>query len=112
MIEELANLLDDFPGPANQTWCFTHVLNLVVKSIIREFDSPKSKNDKNINEATNELLSLAGNIEFDEEDDEGEDEDDSVEGWIDKRTLMTPEELEELDESVEPLRLLLTKVSQ
>ena len=112
MIEELANLLDDFPGPANQIRCFTHVLNLVVKSIIRQFDSPKSKNDKNINEATNELLSLAGNIEFDEEDDEGEDEDDSVEGWIDKRTLMTPEELEELDESVEPLRLLLTKVSQ
>jgi len=110
MIEELANLLDDFPGPANQTRCFTHVLNLVVKSIIQQFDSPKSKNDKNINEATNELLSLAGNIEFDEEDNEGEDEDD--EGWIDEHTLMTPEELEELDESVEPLRLLLTKVSQ
>ena len=30
MIEELANLLDDFPGPANQTRCFTHVLNLVL----------------------------------------------------------------------------------
>jgi hypothetical protein len=114
MIEELANLLDDFPGPANQTRCFTHVLNLVVKSIIRQFDSPKSK-DNHLNEATNELLSLAGNIEFDEglerrEGDEGEDEDDNVEGWIDERTLMTQEEVEALDASVEPLRLLLTKV--
>jgi len=72
MIEELANLLNDFPGPANQTQCFTHVLNLVVKSIIQQFDSPKSKTDKNLNEATNELFSLAGNIEFDE--DEGDDE--------------------------------------
>lgn len=110
MIEELANLLDDFPGPANQTRCFTHVLNLVVKSIIRQFDSPKSKNDKRLNEATNEILSFADNIEFEEED--GEDcEDDNIEGWIDERELMTEEELEKLDESCEPLRLLLTKVS-
>ncbi len=107
MMEELANLLDDFPGPVNQMRCFTHVLNLVIKSIIWQFDSPKLKNNKNLNEATNELLSLAGNIEFDE----GEDENDNVEGWIDECTLMTPEELEELDKSVEPLWLLLTKVS-
>jgi hypothetical protein len=114
MIEELADLLDNFPGPANQTRCFTHVLNLVVKSIIRQFDSPKSKNDKNLNDATNELLSLAGNVEFDEErreDEDGEDEDDNVEGWIDERTLMTEDQVKKLDESVEPLRLLLTKVS-
>jgi hypothetical protein len=102
MIEELANLLDDFPGPANQTRCFTHVLNLVVKSIIRQFDSPNSKNK---HEATNEMLS---NIEF---DGDGDCEDDNVEGWVDERELMTEEELEELDESVEPLRLLLMKVS-
>src|SRR5260370_16558524 len=99
---EVADLLDEFPGPANQTRCFMHVLNLVVKSIIRQFDSPKSK--------TNKLFSLAGNIEFDE-DDEGEAEADNVEGWIDEQTLMTQEEVEKLDESVEPLRLLLTKVS-
>jgi hypothetical protein len=111
MVAELADLLDDFPGPANQTRCFTHVLNLVVKSIIQQFDSPKS----NLNKATNELLSLAGNIEIDEglerrEGDEGEDEDDNIGGWIDKHTLMAQEEVEELDASVEPLRLLLTKV--
>src|SRR5258705_11911270 len=114
MIEELADLLDDFPGPANQTRCFTHILNLVVKSIIQQFDSPKSKNDKNLNDAANEMLSLADNIEIDElerEEGEEEGEDDNVEGWIDERTLMTQEAVEELDKSVEPLRLLLTKVS-
>src|SRR5260221_1281624 len=99
MIEELANLLDDFPGPANQTRCFTHVLNLVVKSIIWQFDSPKSKNDKHLDEVTNEVLSFAGNIELEEDDmaEDGEDkEDDNVEGWIDERTLMTEAELEKL----------------
>jgi hypothetical protein len=117
MIEELANLLDDFPGPANQTRCFTHVLNLVVKSIIRQFDLPKSKGGSVLDEAAKELLNLAGNIEFEEADlemrdaKEGDDEeDDNIEGWIDERALMTEEELDELDESVKPVRLLLTKV--
>ena len=43
MVDELANLIDDFPGPANQTRCFLHILNLVVKSILRQFDLPTSK---------------------------------------------------------------------
>jgi len=61
---------------------------------------------------------LLENIEFEEDElarrdanEEEEDDDDNVEGWIDERTLMTDIELEELDESVEPVRLLLTKVS-
>jgi hypothetical protein len=89
--------------------CFTHVLNLIAKSIIQQFDSPNSKN-KHLKEATNEMLSLEGNIQFDGERD-CEDDSDNVEGWVDKRELMTEEELEELDESVEPIRLLLMKVS-
>ena len=92
MIAKLVNLLDDFPGPANQTRCFTHILNLVVKSVIRQFDLPKSKGDRILDDAAKELLSLAGNIEFEEDKlarrdgKEGDDEDnDNVEGWIDKR---------------------------
>ena len=58
---------------------------------------------------------LAGNIEFEEEElarSEGEEvEDDNVEGWIDECMLMTEDKLEELEESVEPLQLLLTKAS-
>ena len=55
MIEELTNLLDNFPGPANQTRCFTHVLNLVVKSILWQFDLPKTKGGTHLNEAAKEL---------------------------------------------------------
>ena len=43
MIKELEKLVVNFPGSANQTRCFFHILNLVVKSIIRQFDVPKSK---------------------------------------------------------------------
>jgi hypothetical protein len=105
MIAELAELLENFPGPANQTRCFMHVINLVVKSIIRQFDLPTSKGDRNVNEATKELLLLAGDIDFKEEVMAGIDEEDGVdgdntEGWIDERETMTEEELDELEESV------------
>jgi hypothetical protein len=109
------NLLDNFPGPANQTRCFAHVLNLVVKSIIQQFDLPKSKGNVSLNEAATELQALAGNIELEEDEwarreGDPEEDDDNVEGWIDERMLMTDRELNELDTSVAPVRLLLTKV--
>ena len=117
MVTELVNLIEEFPGPANQTQCFTHVLNLVMKSIIKQFDLPNSKSGKIFDDAIKELLSLAGNIEFEEDElsRDGEDgiagEDDGVEGWIDECTSMY-EDLEELEKKVEPVRVLLTKVRQ
>jgi hypothetical protein len=115
MIEELANLLEDFPGAANQTRCFLHILNLVVKSIIKQFDLPKAQANGILDEATKELLALAGDIALEEEqmrevgnDDE---DDDNEEGWIDERELMSRWERDELDESVQLVRLLLIKVS-
>ena len=115
MVVELSNLLPDFPGAANQTHCFLHVLNLVVKSILRQFDVPKT-NNKVLDDALDELAKLAGNIEQEEAEccevnsDEGDEDDDNVDGWIDERANMTDEEKEELDEAVQPIRLVLTKV--
>ena len=116
MIEELANLLDNFPGAANQTCCFLHILNLVVKSIIKQFDLPKAKANGILDEAAKELLALAGDIALEEEQtrDVGKDDkdDDNEEGWIDECELMSELERDELDESVQPVRLLLIKVSR
>ena len=69
MVEMLEVLIDDFPGAANQTCCFLHILNLVVKSILKQFDLPKSKEkkesgnnsdneecDKTMDQAAEELL--------------------------------------------------------
>lgn len=121
MIEELDILIDDFSGPANQTRCVLHILNLVVKSIIRQFDLPTSKktsdNDEDVGEATKELLKLAAEIELEEQetrsrsgDENDAVEDDNVEGWIDEREEMTEGELRRLAKSVQPIRLLLSKV--
>lgn len=48
MITELADLVDNFPGAANQTCCFLHVINLIVKSIIK----PKAKANGILDKAT------------------------------------------------------------
>jgi len=124
MIEELANLLDDFPGPANQTRCFLHILNLVVRSIIWQFDLPKSKKtldgadkgDPTLDAAMRELLKLAGDIDLEEQitvsaGDDNKVADDDEEGWVDEHEDMTEEDLKELAASVQPVRLLLTKVT-
>jgi hypothetical protein len=125
MVESLEELIDDFPGAANQTRCFLHILNLVVKSILKQFDLPKKKKashnddeidkdiDKGLDQAVEELLKLAGDIDL--EGDlmgDGEGEDDNEEGWIDEHEEMAEDELKELSESVAPVRLLLTKVTK
>ena len=43
MVDVLATLIDNFSGAANQTHCVLDILNLVVKSIIHQFDLLKSK---------------------------------------------------------------------
>ena len=114
MVLELSNLLLDFPGATNQTWCFLHVLNLVVKSILQQFDVPKTNNEV-VDDALEELAKLAGNIEQEEakccevNSDKGNEDDDYVDGWIDKRANMTDEK-EELNEAIQPICLVLTKL--
>ena len=120
MVECLEVMIDDFPGASNQTRCFLHILNLVVKSILKQFDLPKKKNasgddddqiDEIIDKASKELLQLAGDVDMEGEMMVNDDEDDdNEEGWIDEREEMTEAELRELSASVAPVKLLLTKV--
>jgi hypothetical protein len=124
MVAHIASLVPDFPGPANQTRCFTHILNLVAKSILRQFDVKKTGGDSpEINDASNALAALA--LELDsgsvslvgddddegDEDDEGDDNDEDG-GLGDGRGGMSQEEVAELEASIVPIRLMLTKVNQ
>lgn len=113
MIAELADIVEEFLGAENQTRCFLHILNLVVKSIIRQFDLPKKVADDLLDEAQDELYNLGRNLEelISQQDGMMDDEDDSDEGWVDEREEMLAAERKDLDESVRPLRLMLTKVT-
>ena len=113
MINALAELVVAFPGAANRTRCFTHILNLVVKVILHQFDVPKSRA---VNDAASKaLVDLAGDIEKEETemDERADDEDDDkgADEWVDPRIGMSQEDQDELDLKVQPVRLVLVKVS-
>lgn len=113
MIEELANLVDAFPGAPNRTRCFTHILNLVARCILKQFDLPKTSANEALNEKAAALAALATDIEYEEAemDVTSDDEpDDSEEGMLDPRVAMSAEQIKQLDESLHPVRLVLVKV--
>ena len=129
MIEELQLRLTHFLGEASRTRCFCHVINLVVKSIVTQFDipvkDPKSRSatdelDKHSeleddNEDLQELERLSRTIEAEEEaeriqDEQEENEKDNDEGWVDEQMEMSRREVRNLQRSVLPARHVLTKV--
>src|SRR6266545_2981495 len=82
-------------------------------TMLRQFDVPKSHaaNDA----ASKALVELAGDIEKEEVemDDRADDEDDDngADEWVDPRIGMSQEDQDELDSMVQPVRLVLVKVS-
>ena len=125
MIEHLSTLIEYFPGAANQTRCFAHILNLVVKSVLSQFDTPKKVaggDSRDLENASDALAALAQELEGTEAqaDDDSEDvddedemggEDDGDDNLHDERDGMSEAEVEELEASLVPVKLMLTKAS-
>src|SRR5271155_6012938 len=108
MIQELSDLRENFPGATNQTRCFTHILNLVVKSILKQFDPPKKKaGDLLQNDGANERLDEPEDIDVEEElgpenlnsQYNDNEEDDNMDGWIDEQVELSQLEVDELEAS-------------
>src|SRR5204862_4148131 len=94
MIDELADLLPNFPGAANRGRCFLHIVNLVAKTFLKQFDVPKKDVNTAIDEAEKELIRLAEGLELEEmltlaecgsaEGSNDGDDFDNAEGWVDE----------------------------
>jgi len=118
MINKLALLIDHFPGNANHTRCFLHIINLVAKSVLRQFEPPKSKANQSLSEAAHALAALSDELELSTGDPNKEyggdgadgDEDDDDEGLPDERGELSEAEIAELEEDIQPVRLVLAKV--
>ena len=119
MMDHLGEILDDFPGSANQTRCFAHTLNLSAKAIIKQFDVPKMWVGDNLDEAAEALAAMAKDLDLDDrveqqmreaEKDADDQEDQPLNAWVDFREGLTEEEVKELDKSVQPVRSTLFKV--
>ena len=122
MIKHLAVVIDTFPGAPNQTQCFAHILNLVAKTVLHQFEGLKKEwAAKELAAVAKELGAVVDEINGDNDDgsdsgtnegsDECEDVDDEV---VDDDDDELPDELDELleeevlsiKESVKPLWLV------
>ena len=133
MISELTKIIPTY-SEVGHTQCFLHIINLVAKSIIWQFDIPKKKKDQHPEQgsqsdnAEQELQDLAGDIDLEEqkflealvwhqidgktgEPDMEIEPDDDVEGWVDKMASLSPAECKQVKGGIRPVRLVLVKVS-
>lgn len=118
MTTHLSQLLPSFGGEPTQTRCFLHIVNLVAKSILKEFDSqPKTKQTTRDDEDDDELDGgLSEELSLMREDNEvcGDDDegiDDDTDGWVDEMEEMGASERKVLRKSLQPVKIMLVKVS-
>src|SRR5882762_8692376 len=120
MIDELVDMLPNFPGQVNHCHCFLHIVNLIAKTLLKQFDVPTKDAESALDDAEKELLELAAGIDMEEmvtvaqagAGDKDDDKNDDVEGWVDEMALLSEEERAALRENVGPVRLVLMKVSE
>ena len=111
MIDALKHSLDDYPGDANHAHCFNHVIMLMAKQMMQQFDVAKGGADVALDKAEKELRDLVAGMDIEEmlmkakQDENKEDQDDEMEDG------MSPEECEELDVNMHLVRLVLVEVS-
>ncbi|TFY76844.1 hypothetical protein EWM64_g7168 [Hericium alpestre] len=118
MTKELALLIDGFPSKANQMQCFLHIVNLTMKSLLKQFDVPAAHAGTAASEAEKELHDLMKGLEQEEyiteleigatKGSDGTDNPDDEINEID--VLNSEEEVNKLHENVKPIHLALTKV--
>jgi hypothetical protein len=132
MIESLATIMSDFAGEANRARCLAHIVNLVVKIILRQFDVPKKKEKKDerapnpdlasgdqvevqpeiIGDDDDELLRVLDKEEK-EMDDTGEADDEDSENLlrdIERIEEAMEEEIKGVSKIAKPVREVLFKV--
>jgi hypothetical protein len=115
MVNELSDVLEDFPGETNRTQCFLHIVNIVAKTLIRQFDIPKAKVDTIMDEAEKQLQDLAKDIDESgpngRDDERNDEENDNIEGWVDEMEKLPACEHQAVRKSVGPIRFVLVKVT-
>ena len=119
MIVRMSNLLISFLGDANRARCFNHVIAVIAKSAIHQFDIPKGQADAVLDEAESELRELAEGLDIEEEqtkgewegpDNEEDEEGEDPDGWVDEVAGLSVADHEALEENIRPVRLVLVKV--
>ncbi len=119
MISELVNILTNSPGQANHTCCFTHIINLIAKSLMKLFEVKKKNQYDVLTNAENNLQQLADNIDMEDLETqirayqgygvgtEGVDDDEDI---LDEISKMNKFETARFWDEILPIHLTLVKV--
>lgn len=102
MISILADTVPDFPGEKHCIHCFSHIVNLVTKSLLNQFEPLKTKKEDAVNDVERDLIELADGLEWEDLDIHlkeaeaaaGQVEKDDVDGLVDEMALLSTEERE------------------
>jgi hypothetical protein len=119
MVDELIDRVPQFGGAISHICCFLHIINLIAKSIIHQFDVKKKDLDEIFNGDTPEIQGfnkciIEGEEELTDSEDHKELQDrllkDNNDGWIDEVELLSEEEHNTLKVIIWPVKLVLAKV--
>jgi hypothetical protein len=115
MIVTLGNTLHNFPGPANRARCLAHIVNLVARAVLHQFDVSKGRDDEageGESRAEEEVQSITDSDEDDTDTAEelSEEEDNEIDD-NDENGVDLAEVEQATREKTEPLRHALYKVS-
>ena len=116
MVKALGRLNNSFLGAVSHVRCFTHIINLVAKTVLHQFDTTCKGDDADVDtdadEAAALLSEIAASVDLKsvEDDNEGGKNDDDIDGWIDKCKDLSDEEHEKLRKSVLSVKLISAKV--
>ena len=112
LVEELTKILPHFGGQTNRTRCFLHIVNLVAKSLLREFDAPikNAGSDEDLDELMEDTMEQEDLQTQVNDSNKDVDDDDDDEGWVDEVALLSPRERATLAQSIRPISAILIKV--
>lgn len=122
MIREMAERIAHFAGDPSHVRCFAHIIALVAKSMLRQFDPPAKRKKKrgapgdgeeedDVDELLRELEAALEAEEATAREAEETEEQDDEEGWVNELAQMSEAERLLHEDDVRPVRLGLIKVS-
>ena len=121
MIDEMEHLIVSFRGCCARSRCFCHIINLVAKMVLHQFEPPKHKkktgthddeddDEGDLTDWDKELQRMMEDLDFNDEDEDAPGAD-SLEGFYDIRDDMSTAERATMEAEVRLVKTMLLKVS-
>ena len=124
MIQEMEDMIVSFRGGRARSRCFCHIINLVAKMVLRQFEPPERKKKRGshqpeedgfeppdeLSEWEKDLREMMEDLDFDDED-EGAPGADDLDGFYDVRNDLDAANKVSLEVEVRPVKMMLLKVS-